>query len=234
LDGVQLVSKDLAGGSFQIEPLSVGSIGGSADGFYYAQNVFEPTTGLTTGSLSFRPVGASASETIWRGGEIEIIASDQEGVAVKQRLGGEFKLLFVSKNKVSDLFEMPNWVSVQVVRQGVAMLVASATAASGYELWWITTWRPTAKFPLEPEVRAPILVKAPGGVAILLRDRRSAFVRLFEDSGPTAVPLGIFYDSALAFVDSRYLWFTWRKTDEGTPSFRRARQLQPGDFSPTK
>jgi hypothetical protein len=233
-DGVQLMSKDLAGGSFQIEPLSVGSIGGSADGFYYAQNVYEPGTGLTTGSLSFRPAGASTSETIWRGGEIEIIASDQDGVAVKQRLGGELKLLFVTENKVRDLFETPNWVSVQVVRQGVAMLVVSATAASGYELWWITAGRPTAKFPLEPELRAPILVKAPGAVAILLRDGRSAFVRLFDEYGPTEVPLGISYDSSLAFVDSRYVWFTWRSTDEGTPSFRRARQVQPGDFSPTK
>jgi len=75
------------------------------------------------------------------------------------------------------------------------------------------------------------LVPAPEGVALQLEDRYNPFVRLFSGSS-TELPLGIPLNSTLAYVDERYIWYSWYGAPDLTERFQRARQFEVNDLLP--
>jgi hypothetical protein len=230
LDTNLLRSKDLADGPFETEPFGAQGLGASLEGLYYTRISYDFQTKVATWSLWYRPTAASESSLLGEADQFDIIASGQNGVVVKRRIDAEITLLFASENRLTSLGPVPNFVSVRAVRNGVAMLVVNADEPSGFELWWTTITGGTTRFALAADVKPPAeLVEAPGGVAMLLRERGSAFVQLFDDFGPSSIRLGLHYYSSLEFVDARNAWYTWRAADSGVPSFQRARQLEPTD-----
>lgn len=228
LDGTKLSSRGPSDAAFEQEPISPAIIGGSAGGLYYVERVYDPDPRVETDTLFYRAVGASEA-IVLRRGYVEILASDRVGVAARWRTANvSQKLLFLDGKRVVDLGTMPGAESVYTIRDGVAALVHNVELPSGYELHLLRINDPEEIIPLQFEVKDPSLVRAPGGVALLLRDRRSPFVQSFGD-GREAIAFGLDAQASLLLVDSQYLWFTTRTSASATPTFRRAKHLEPSD-----
>jgi hypothetical protein len=99
---------------------------------------------------------------------------------------------------------------------------------------WLAPEETPEIFELEAAPEDFNFVPAPGGVALLLEDRHNTFVRIFSRGGTEAAPLGIPSTSTLAYVDERYVWYSWFGAPDLSQRFVRARQFEPNDLLPSE
>ncbi len=167
------------------------------------------------------------------GPECAIVASSRASLLVERQVDEGAEILLVRGRELSSLGPSPDEpTAVQPLANGAAFLVSSMQAPSGSELLWLTLNEEPKHFAVEPALSQYNMVLAPEGVALVLEDHTNTFVRLFTETGPEKLALGISNYSTLAYVDERYFWYSWNAAADGLPRFQRARQFELADAIP--
>jgi hypothetical protein len=218
----QVLSLGLDGSGAITEAFSPVTFGVSNAGIYY--------TSYVNDTLWFRPRDASAFTALSVGKACSILGSSSQAVLVYRETDGSPEVLLAHGAELTRLGDSPGDAQAQApAADGAVFLLSGDT---GYKLVWLRPDKPLTEFTVEGELEESKLVPAPGGVALQLEDHHNTFVRLYSPEGRDTPPLGIPSTSMLAFVDERYLWYSWYGAPDASQHFQRARQFELNDVVP--